>query len=192
MYEHFCSCLVLPRMGCWGWGGKGHFVLHALIQVASWQHVGSSRHSNLKFFCECFCACWTKPAILSSSITQHLSINKLHFGTNKRFRMDFCHPPSSKLKGCEHMQRLCCSFLVLYDGTFNCNKSAIDGKWVTDWTGSTAAVQGHSTRTTHYFKLPPMRRIYRICQDGALSLTPHLSVSSQRPSLFSLRIAFPN
>lgn len=86
---------------------------------------------------------------------KHLSINKLHFGMNRRFKMDSCHPPSLSLNSYEHMQRLCCSFLGLYDGTFNCTKSATDGKRVTDWIGSAADAQGHSTRTTHYFKLPP-------------------------------------
>lgn len=190
--EHSYSCFVLPSMGCEGGEGKGSLFFLPQSRWPLGSTLAPAGISHLKSFCECFCACWTNPAILSSSIPQHLAINKLHFGTNKRFRMDFCHPPSPRLNGCEHMQRLCCPFLGLYDGTFNCNKSAIDGKWVTDWTGSTADVQGHSTRTTHYFKLPPMRRIYRRCQDGALSLTPHLSVSSPRPSLFSLWIAFPN
>lgn len=179
---------------CLGWGGEGKGSLF-FMPPSRWSLSSTLAQAGIPTPNHFVSASVHAKQILpcsSSSITQHLSINKLHFGMNKRFKMDFCHPPSPKLNGCEHMQRLCCSFLGLYDGTFNCNKSAIDGKWVTDWTGSTADAQGHSTRSTHYFKLPPMRRIYRICQDGALSLTPHLSVSSQRPSLFPLRIAFPN
>lgn len=139
----------------------------------------------LIIFCEPLCH--TKQALSSffNYINVPSSIIKLHFGRSRRFGMDFCHLHCPRLNSFEHMQKVCYSFSGSFDGTVNWTKTAVDGKQVTDWIGSTTDAEGHSTRTTHYFKLLPSRRNYGVCQDGALSLTSHLSVSSQRSSFFS-------
>lgn len=113
---------------------------------------------------------------------QHAIFNQQIVLWHKQKVLDGLVPPwSLGLNSFEHMHIVCCSFSgFFFDGTVNCTKSAVDGNWVTDWTGSATDVEGHSTRTTHYFKLLPSRRNYAVCQDEALSLTSHLSALSQR------------